>query len=413
MRPLKIALVSQFYWYENERHYEGEGGANRALAEAVAALGHEVVVLSQSSEVRRLKKIEIGKLETWVSPREKHRGIFTALRDRLAARIYSYPKAHSDARHLRDFLKKRGPFDVIWAHSEMPDGLAAALAAKQGGKLPPVVVQAQGLRCRFEKGATVFVDKKPLGLAFRQAERILAVSELVAANIPKYAGPGLSASDLQAKTHVVYPNLKRDYLAAAVERPTKPAPMKDRILFLGALNQQKGALVFLKALPKTELSKRSSSVAIIGGFTGPDKRFIKRWDLAREEARKVITGARVEYLGLVSTSEVIRQIKLSRAVIVPSLFDGYGRGLLEGLVVGRPVVTTDQVGSSPLVRAHQAGIVIAPNDSNALAHAIDAVLSPIVPFAEKAAQLGPQLAHDFSPEAIAKQIEKHLSEAAG
>ena len=412
MRPLKIALVSQHYWLEDQIHHEGEGGPLRQLAEAVAALGHEVVVLSQSYEVRRLKQVEAGSLETWVSPREKHRNIITAVRDRFSAKSHGSPKAHSDALFLRDFLKKRGPFDVLWAEAESPDGLSAVMAAKLGVKIPPVLVQAQALRCRYDKGVPVFIDHKPLGLAFKYARRILAVSELIADNIHRYAGPGLTAEALKAKTHVVYPNLQREFLRAAQERPSSPQPMKDRILFLGELTPNKGALVFLEALPKTALCQRSASVAIAGGFPEFRKRFIKRWDNAREQARKGITGARVEYLNRVSTHEVIRQIKLTRAVIIPSLFDGFARGLIEALVIGRPVVTTTQVGASPFVRAYDCGIIIAPNDANALAHAIDAVLSPIIPFGEKALHAGPQIAHLFSPEAIAKQIEQHLVEIA-
>jgi hypothetical protein len=78
MRPLKIALLSRWYWLESRLHDDEEGGATRQLAEAVAALGHEVVVLTQSPEVRKLKRVPMGNLETWVSPRDKHRSLFTA-----------------------------------------------------------------------------------------------------------------------------------------------------------------------------------------------------------------------------------------------------------------------------------------------------------------------------------------------
>src|SRR5476651_864867 len=172
MRPLKIALLSRGYWLESQIHYDGEGGALRQLAEAVAALGHEVIVLSQSSEVRKLKKVQIGALETWVSPRDKRRDFFTGLRDKWAKGAYFHRKVYSDALDLRDFLAQRGPFDVIWAHAESPDGLITAIAARLGVKLPPVLLQVQALRYRFQKGAPIFTEKVPLGLAFRQAARI-------------------------------------------------------------------------------------------------------------------------------------------------------------------------------------------------------------------------------------------------
>jgi glycosyltransferase involved in cell wall biosynthesis len=406
---LKIALISHFYWLESVHHYDEEGGATRQLAEAVAKLGHEVIVLTQSSEVRRLKKIELGKLETWVFPRERHRNILTGLRDRWHARRYAHPKIHSDVLALKEFLAKRGPFDVLWAHAESPDGLAVAVAAQKGVKVPPMLLQVQSLRCRYEKGVPVFIDKRPLNLAFRQASRILAISEMLAENIPQYAPAGAAAEELKAKVRVVPPNIQRAFIRAGYDRVNGPAPMKDRILYLGALNPHKGVMTFLRALPKTEAAKRSSVFALIGDYTAYDRRFVERWEALKEATRVQLTGARIEYLGRVSTSEVIRQMKLARAVVIPSLFDGFGRGVIESLLIGRPVITTDHVGSSPIVREQEVGIVIHPNDPEALAHAIDAVLSPVVPFSEKAHRIGPQLAHDVSPETVAGLIDYHLN----
>jgi len=414
MRSLKIALISRWYWEESRYNYDDEeGGATRQLAEAVAALGYEVVVLSQSSEVRKLKKIQLGALETWVSPRDKHRSLFTALRDRTARKAYSHPKVYSDALTLREFLARRGPFDVLWAHAESPDGLIAGIAAKlPGRKLPPLLLQIQALHCRFEKGAPIFTEKRPLGIAFRQARRILAPSEMLAGYLPRYAGPGLAAADLQAKVHVVAPNLQRAFCRAAQGYPPLPGPMADRVLFLGALNLRKGAPVFLRALPKTEASRRNSTFVMIGDFTEYNRHFIRRWEEMKEAVRIQLFGARMEYLGRVSSYEVIRQIKLARVVVIPALFDPFSRALVEALTLGRPVIATDQVGTSSLVQTHQCGIVIPANDTTALARAIDAVLAPGAPFADNAQQAGPHLLHEFSPETVAPRIAQHLSEIA-
>jgi len=410
MRPLKIALLCRDYWLESQLHYHEEGGTTRQLAEAVAALGHEVVVLSQSSEVRKLKKSQVGALETWVSPRDLHRNLIAGLRDKIGAKAHAYPKVHTDALALREFLKRRGPFDVIWAQTESPDGLIAAFAAQRGLKMPPVLLQIQSLPCRFEKGEPVFIDKHPLRLAFRRAKRILAPSEMVVNLLHGYAGPGLSADELHAKVRVVSPNLQSAVFRAAQEPLT--APMMDRVLFLGAINQRKGAPVFLKALPKTEASKRISTFVMIGDFTEYNPRFMRRWEEAKEVMRAQLTGARVEYLGRVSTFEVLRQIKLACAVVIPSLFDPFSKGVVEALILGRPVITTDKVGSASLVQAHQCGIVIPASNPDALARAIDVILDPIVPFVANAQRVGPHLFHEFLPETIAPRIAQHLFEIA-
>jgi UDP-glucose:(heptosyl)LPS alpha-1,3-glucosyltransferase len=197
-------------------------------------------------------------------------------------------------------------------------------------------------------------------------------------------------------------------------QPTAMAEaMTDRVLYLGALNPSKGVLVFLNALPRTEVSKRSSTFVVIGDFTSENPRFLKRWEETKEETRIKTLGARIEYLGWVTPYEVIRQIHLAKIVVVPSLFDPFSRALLEAIVLGRPVVTTDKVGAWPLVQTNQCGIVVPAGDARSLAHAIDATLSPIVPFTENARRVAQRFVHEFSPEAIALQVVYHLKRITG
>jgi len=409
---MKIALLSRWYW-EEHRRYGAEGGPTQQLAEAVAARGHEVVVLSQSPDVRKLAKSRIGTLETWLSPRDKRGGLVMGWRDKLAKKTYNHRKIYTDAHALREFIARRGPFDVLWAQTESPDGLIAGFARQLGFELPPILVQIQALRQRYERGAPIFIEKVPLTLAFRHATRVLANSEMVAGYIGAYTGPSLTPEELSAKLRVVYPNVHLGFLQAAQEDPLEVKPRVDRVLYLGALNLSKGALVFLKALPKTEMSKRSAVFALIGDFTENNKAFAKRWEQQKEATRIQTLGARIEYLGKVSPGEVIRQIRLAQVVVVPSLFDPFSRALVEALLLGRPVITTDRVGAAALVHAHQCGIVVAPNDSDSLGHAIDACASPLVPFAANAIELGPRLHQQFTPEAVAGSMEHHLACAAG
>jgi glycosyltransferase involved in cell wall biosynthesis len=236
---------------------------------------------------------------------------------------------------------------------------------------------------------------------------------MAAGAILNYAGPGHTQEDLKAKVRVVYPNIQRAFLRAAHEDPPMPAQMPDRVLFLGSLTRNKGALLFLKALPKTEASKRNSTFAVIGDFNEYNKLFIRRWEEAKEITRIQLKGGRMEYLGRVTTSEVVRQIRLAQVVVVPSLFETFSRAVVEALILGRPVITTDKVGAAQLLISHQCGMVIAPNDADALAQAIDVALSPVMPFTENAYQVGQNLSRELAPEAIAPIIAYHLGRIAG
>ncbi len=409
MRPLKIALLCRFYWEEHRRLSASGNGPVQQLAEAVAALGHEVVVLSQSPQVGSLEKSQIGILEVWLSPRDKKRDFLTGLRDKWAKQTYRHRKVYTDAFALRDFLERRGPFDVLWAQTEEPDGLVTGIAAQLGIELPPVVTQIQALRYRFEKGVPIFNEKPALGRAFRQAKRILANSELVAKNLYHYAGAKFSADELQAKVQIVYPNLQRQFLQAAEEVEASPDPGPNRVLFFGALNEKKGALDFLEALAKTEKAKSSATFVMIGDFTEKNAEFTARWNEALAGVRSWLPAERLELLGKVSPFEVMRQIKLARVVVLPSFFDEFSRALVETLTLGRPVITTDQVGTAPLVKAHECGIIVPPHDADALARAMDDALSPTAIYLENAKKVGHRLLHEFSSETIAKQLERHFS----
>jgi glycosyltransferase involved in cell wall biosynthesis len=215
---------------------------------------------------------------------------------------------------------------------------------------------------------------------------------------------------LLPKVRVVHPSVQRQFLHAAEEVVSAPVPASDRILFFGALNEGKGALVFLDALAESEAVKKGSPVAVIGGFTEKNPAFARRWNEAVEALRNSLAPGQLELLGKVTSFEVIRQIKLARVVVIPSLFDAFSRALVETLILGRPVVTTDRVGAAPLVKAHDCGLVVPAGDAGALARAIDLALSPNATYAENARLLAHRLLHEFSPDAIARQIAQHLSE---
>jgi len=413
MRPLKIALLSRWYWEENQRHGPA-GGMVRQVAEAVAADGHEVVVLSQSPETVPLKKMEIGKLETWLSPRDKKRDFVTGLRDKWAKQTYGHRKVYTDALALGDFLSRRGPFDVLWAQSEEADGLVAGIAAQLGIPLPPTLTQIQSLRYQFREGALVFTGKPALSLAFRHATRVIANSELVANCLGEYANSRAAAAEFQAKVRVVYPNLVWEFLHAAEEISPAPAPVSAHkcVLFFGALNEKKGALVFLEAIAKTEAAQRGATFAMIGDFTEKNPEFVQRWNRQLEIVRNQLPLTQLDLLGKISSFEAIRQIKLASVVVVPSLFDEFSRTVAEALVLGRPVITTDRVGASRLVEAHNCGVIVPPHDAAALAGAINDALALGAPYAVNAQRIAHRLLHELSPEAIAHQIAHHLSEIA-
>ena len=413
MRRLKIAFLSRWYWEENRRAGGAQAsGPVQQLAEAMAEIGHEVVVLSQSPQVDSLERSKVGALEVWLSPREKRRPGFVALRDKLAKFAYGHRKVHSDATDLGSFLERRGPFDVLWAHCEEPDGLIAAQAASLSGNFPPVLLQIQSLRYRFHDGRAIFTDKPALRRAFRAADRILANSSLVAACLEQYAGASLPLVRLKEKVRVVTPNMSQDFSRAAQSSASQTPMESNRILFLGALNEKKGALIFLEAALRSSAARKGAVFAVTGKFTEKNPRFERRWESLAATATAQLGSKQLELLGKISASETIVQIRRASVVVAPSLFDEWSRVVVEALALERPVITTQAVGAASLLRDHDCGIVVAPNDPEALADAIDASLRPSSILAENAQRFAHRVLHDYSASAIARQVAHHLEEIA-
>ena len=411
---MKIALICRSYWDDLPRNPDEEcfGGEAQQLAEAVAAHGHEVVVLSQSPEVGALKRVDEGKLELWVSPSRRRRSLFSGLRDQMAKKKFAHYRVHSDVAYLREFMKKRGPFDVAWAPNELPDGIVAALAAQRGVPMPPLLTQVQNLRQHFRKQQPIFDQKPALRLVFRRSARLIACSDQMAEAMANYAGSGLRLEDLQAKTHVMHPVLKREFMRAAFDE-SLIGPWPDRVLFLGKLDMAGGVLVFMKAILKAQTALRSSTFVVAGGFRPHEGlSFEPRWEDAQEAVATQVAAARTEYLGQVSTFEVARQIKMASLVVVPALFSPFGRGVVEALALGRPVVVTDQVGSWGIVQNYNCGMIVPPYNSTALAQAIDHVLASSAIYAANADHIATGLIEDFSPETTALHLVNHLSDIA-
>ena len=143
---MKIAFISRWFFEENART-QGRGGPEQQRVKAYQELGHEVIVLSQSEESRHLEEISINGIRVVTTARWKRKPALAIL-DKLAKPFTKHRKVFSDARDLRLFLKRYGPFDVLEAQCEEPDGLVVAVASVFS-KLPPWCVQLFALRYRF------------------------------------------------------------------------------------------------------------------------------------------------------------------------------------------------------------------------------------------------------------------------
>jgi glycosyltransferase involved in cell wall biosynthesis len=362
---MKLLMVSRWFWEERLRN-GGRPGFLGELAQAVAGNAGsltkdvELTVLSQAADAGLTPEPRaVEGISVHVYSRERRYALLTPL-DKLVKPWGGYRKAVTDAAVIRRFALGHGPFDVIFAQVEEPDGLACALATLPGG-MPPLVTGVQDLRFHFDREQVRFIRRSSFSFAFDRSERVLANSEQTAAWLCRhYRVPHDKIGQL--RLHLTAPFLER----AANTGAATPAE-DQRILFLGALNVKKAPDVFLRAAALAAPELPRATFVLVGPETSDDFHFRSQLN---ELASVPALAGRVEMKGRLEPTGVIEEIRRARVVVCPSRVEAFSRTTTESLVLGRPVIVTETTGAADWVRSTGAGSIVPPGDPRALAAAM-------------------------------------------
>ena len=177
-------------------------------------------------------------------------------------------------------------------------------------------------------------------------------------------------------------------------------PPDGYILLLGTLEARKNVGVILDAF--TRLARSSSARLVIAGGATADA---AAW-LARA-AQPPLAG-RVEYVGYVADDRREALFAGARALVLPSLDEGFGLTALEAMSAGVPVLASNR-GSLPEV-VGTGGQLLDPNDTDAWTSAIDRVTTDDA-WARDLACAGLERARTFTWNAAAEQLGRAYHEA--
>lgn len=149
------------------------------------------------------------------------------------------------------------------------------------------------------------------------------------------------------------PHAERFYSAAA----------SDYLFFPSRLTQPKRQSLVLEALQKTRQDVR---VHFAGSADNPS------YAAELESlAGKLGIASRVEWLGMISEEEKLRQYAHARGVVFPPIDEDYGYVTLEAMLAAKPVLTcTDSGGALEFVRDKETGLIAEPTPES-LAQAMD------------------------------------------
>lgn len=156
-----------------------------------------------------------------------------------------------------------------------------------------------------------------------------------------------------------------------VDQPGADEPVG--VLFVGDLIENKGTFVLLEAWQR--LSDGSSAELTLVG-TGDD-------DRVRRTLAELGLSGRVRLTGWVPPSEVEGLLDRSHVLVLPSRFEGQPMAVLEAMAHGLCVVAT-AVGGIPDLVDEECGVLVPPDDVEALAGVLNSVISD----SEKRTRLG-------------------------
>jgi glycosyltransferase involved in cell wall biosynthesis len=324
----------------------GAGGVERGTVEVAAALvqaGFRAIVASEG-----------GKLEHDLA--------------RAGAAHITLPLATKspigmwrNARALADLVQAE-KIDILHARSRAP-AWSAHVAARRSGR--HFVTTWHGT---YNEDLPF---KRRYNAVMGAGERVIAISRFIAEHL--LARGAADPARVRVIPRGVDPQ-KFDPLAvngARIEAMTRALALPDGVpivLLPGRITRWKGQAVLVDAMA---LLARTDAIAVLLGD-----------DQGREKFRAELQ-ARVAELGLEgrvflrpNVADMPAALKLASVVVSASTDpEAFGRVVIEGQAMGRPVVATDHGGAAETVVHEATGLLVPPGEPRALAEAIDRLLA--------------------------------------
>lgn len=244
---------------------------------------------------------------------------------------------------IRAILKEG--YDLIHAHSLLPQGMTAALA---GDKSVPLVTSSHGADVHL-------LDSKwgsLLSWAVKKSRALVANSSATQDRLLELGAQPASVKRIPATPN--YPD---------PQGPTHSPPAEPCIFFAGRVIEEKGVDLLIEAMPEI-ISEFPQARLRIAGSGALDDHLRKRiTELSLQES--------VTLLGWQSSDALRKEMQSATLLVAPSrMIEGQNLVVTEALSVGCPVITTPRGGVLDLIKDKKTGIVIAEPEKEAIVEAV-------------------------------------------
>lgn len=263
----------------------------------------------------------------------------------------------------RALLRQLGDVDIIHAH----DWLAAhsGVALKHAWRRPLVVTIHATERGRqggyIGGGHAEQVNHLEWWLAY-EAWRMIACSDFMAHQIHDYFGAPIDKIDVVPNGVYVAPDPFQSPAERLAFRRRYVDDDQPLVYYVGRIVYEKGLHVLLDAWPQVlaEFPRARLVIAGTGAYL----------DTLKHRAWAAGIGTSVQFAGFISDEDRDKLYRCADVAAFPSLYEPFGIVALEAMAACCPVVVAETGGLVEVVKLHETGLTVHPNDPNSLAWGI-------------------------------------------
>jgi glycogen(starch) synthase len=383
---MKILTVS---WEYPPVVIGGLGRHVHHLSTALAAAGHEVVVLS-----RRPSGTDPS---THPSSDEVHEGVrviaaaqdpheFTFADDMMA---WTLAMGHAMTRAGLGIWSGAATWrpDVVHAHDWLVAHPAIALAQFYDVPMVSTIHATEaGRHSGWVCGPLSRQVHAVESWLVRESDSLITCSASMRDEITELFGPGL------AEVTVIRNGIDASRWPFAPRRPRTGPP---ELLFVGRLEYEKGVHDLIAALPRIRRTHPGTTLTIAGEGT--------QYDWLLEEVRRHRVRKATTFVGHLDHAELLAALHRADAAVLPSHYEPFGLAALEAAAAGTPLVTSNIGGLGEAVINEETGMSFPPGDVVAIAEAVRAVLDDPTAAQRRARAARDRLTADFDWNTVAEE----------
>ena len=385
---MKVLMVS---WEYPPVVIGGLGRHVHHLSTALAAAGHEVVVLSRrpsgTDPSTHPSSDEISEnVRVVAAAQDPHE--FSFAKDMMA---WTLAMGHAMVRaglSLKDTSSDH-PWrpDVVHAHDWLVAHPAVALAEFYDVPMISTIHATEaGRHSGWVSGSLSRQVHAVESWLARESDSLITCSASMCDEITELFGPGL------AEATVIRNGIEAArWPFASRRRRSGPA----ELLFVGRLEYEKGVHDAIAALPRIRRAHPGTTLTIAGEGTQQD------WLVEQARKHRVLKATR--FVGRLDHEELLAALHRADAAVLPSHYEPFGLAALEAAAAGTPLVTSNIGGLGEAVINGETGMSCPPRDVTRLAKAVNAVLDDPTAAQRRARAARERLTSDFDWHTVADE----------